>query len=444
MQQFTKAAWPTPETPVANLLITVTDLDRDAAMHVPTVQAQLQDATTTISLTELSSPDQANGRFTGSIFVYSQHLPTQLGLSSLLQWGETLSLTYQDSRPAESVSASFAMPAPMFVDPTPSEGSVLATAEACALVHLLKVQDTSGFQVEMVPTRFWSDHDWHGVPEHKPAQRDRPCKTSPEGVWGCQAQGSYRYPAGHGLMPGASLEHVVSSTEEQQLPGGACDPDQVLSTACGSRVVGVQTAAFSWTATAHDKGRVWTQCLVPREPHGAMLGPERCFRIHTQRCRRCSLRGESLYAIASQLGTEWGLLFSINHELRHFSVVPAGLRVQTGLMYRSVSGDTVQSLARRFGLLLQHLLDANPEASQLALVPGNDVCISPALSLPDACPPQPPSSTWEPIEEQYVPPDYWDNPFNWEDIEYSTDPRGYPTKRANPLYPQRPRSNTTT
>ena len=119
-------------------------------------------------------------------------------------------------------------------------------------------------------------------------------------------------------------------------------------------------------------------------------------------------------------------------------MLPAGTPVRTGLMYQSVHGDTVQSLSLRFGIMLQDLFHANPHARSSTLEPGNQVCIAPRLSLSDACPPQAKSSTWEPIHEQYVLPDYWDNPFNWEDVEYTSDPRGYPTKVANPLYPQRP------
>ena len=147
---------------------------------------------------------------------------------------------------------------------------------------------------------------------------------------------------------------------------------------------------------------------------------------------------KALHSIASGLGTEWALLFSINPDLPHFSVLPSGLRLKTGLRYRAVKGDSVESLGVRFGIMLEHIFRANPEARDRALVPGDDVCLAPALATADGCPPQAKSSTWEPIEEQYVPPDYWDNPFNWEAIEYDTDPRGLPTKRPNPLYPQRP------
>ena len=99
----------------------------------------------------------------------------------------------------------------------------------------------------------------------------------------------------------------------------------------------------------------------------------------------------------------------------------------------------------RFGTSVKFLLAINTDLTFAeGLEPNSTICVLPNQIALDRCPAPARSTTWEKLEEQYVPVDYYDNPFNWEDIEYSTDPRGYPTKRANPLYPQRPRSNTTT
>jgi len=420
--------------------ITLTDTDLATPSIVP-LQIILQETTETIFLVAATSTDQRAGQFTGALLVYSEILPASLPESSArVKWGEELQMKYHDSLPDEIVMVQVRMPAPQFVEPTPTEGQVLSTAESCPLLQLIKVDDPNGYQVEMWPTRHWSDHDWHGVRAHNPPPQDRqhPCALTQAGAWECKKGGTYDYPAGDGLMPGASLENLTSTLEEEQQVGGQCPDDRSLSRPCGTVLHGVQTGVFSWTATTQDKGRVWTQCFRARHVNGAVVGPERCFRIHSERCRRCAVKGESLYSIASGLGTEWDLLFSINPDLRHFSVLPSGLRLKTGFRYRVVKGDSIESLGVRFGVMLEHIFRANPEARARALVPGDDVCLAPVLVTADGCPPQPKSSTWEPIEEQYVPPDYWDNPFNWEAIEYDTDPRGLPTKVPNPLYPQRP------
>ena len=418
--------------------VTLTDTDLATPSIVP-LQIVLQNSSETISLVAATSTDQRAGQFTGSLLVYSELLAESLPQTNVrVKWGEKLQLKYKDSLPDEVVTVPVRMPAPDFIEPTPTEGQVLSTAESCPLLQLIKVDDPNGFQVELWPTRFWSDHDWHGAPLHNPRDRPQPCALTLAGAWECKRGGSYDYPAGDGLMPGAYLENLTSTLEEEQQVGGQCPTDRASSGPCGVVRHGVQTGVFSWTATSQDKGRVWTQCFGSRQVNGAVVGPERCFRIQSERCRRCAVKGESLHSIASGLGTEWALLFSINPDLRHFSVLPSGLRLKTGLRYRAVKGDSVESLGVRFGIMLEHIFRANPEARDNALVPGDDVCLAPALATADGCPPQAKSSTWEPIEEQYVPPDYWDNPFNWEAIEYDTDPRGLPTKRPNPLYPQRP------
>ena len=132
----------------------------------------------------------------------------------------------------------------------------------------------------------------------------------------------------------------------------------------------MQTAVLSWTAGEQDKGRVWTQCFVARHLCGAVVGAERCFRVHAERCSRCAVAGDSLSSIASALGAHWRLLFSVNMPLRHFALLPAGMRIKTGLSYTMLQGDTVESVGARFGVMLEHLFRANPEARVSGVLPG--------------------------------------------------------------------------
>ena len=71
-----------------------------------------------------------------------------------------------------------------------------------------------------------------------------------------------------------------------------------------------------------------------------------------------------------------------------------------------------------------------------ALADGAVVCVLPMPTTLDDCPTPAKSSTWERLEEQYIAPDYYDNPFNWEYITY--DEQGLPHKTRNPDYPQLP------
>ena len=98
----------------------------------------------------------------------------------------------------------------------------------------------------------------------------------------------------------------------------------------------------------------------------------------------------------------------------------------------------------RLGTSVQRLLVLNPGIAARgsvaigALADGAALCVLPGPEMATgSCPPQAPSSTWEPLAEQYVAPTYWDNPYNWEYITW-VDPRGIPTKVPNPDYPQLP------
>ena len=248
----------------------MTDTDVPTPTLVPLI-VELQHATQTVFLTATTSTDERAGQFTGSMLVHSGLLGASLlEHSNPITWGQEVRLIYQDSLPEENVTTRVHMPAPDFVDPTPPEGQVLSTAENCPLVQLLKVDDPNGFQVEMVPSRFWSDHDWHGVGVHDVLLRQQPCLVTLAGAWECKAQGTSDYPAGHGLMPGASLQNITSSIEVEQIFGGLCPEQREVSTRCGALRHGIQTAVFSWTARPQDQGRVWTQCLTSRQVDGAV------------------------------------------------------------------------------------------------------------------------------------------------------------------------------
>ena len=85
---------------------------------------------------------------------------------------------------------------------------------------------------------------------------------------------------------------------------------------------------------------------------------EKCY---VEKCSRCALSGDSLSSIASALGAHWRLLSSVNMPLRHFALLPAGMRIKTGLSCTLLQGDTVESVDARFGVMLEHLFRANPE-----------------------------------------------------------------------------------
>ena len=203
------------------------------------------------------------------------------------------------------------------------------------------------------------------------------------------------------------------------------------------------TAIFSWLPRAEQQGTFLRMCFAVGDSLG-IINPinasesERCFQIEVVKCKQCVLQGENLNQIASAILADWKLLWSLNLALKDPAMLQEGALLNTSILYSVQTGDTLASLAVRFKTSIKTLLALNPDISNSAQVAaGAKICIVPDTRVFDSCPPPAKSSTWEPLDEQYVPPSYFDNPYNWEIILW-TDPRGLPTKQPNPNYPQRP------
>jgi phage tail protein X len=307
--------------------------------------------------------------------------------------GDILSAEYADAMPRSSAAAAAAAPSVRFVDPSPPPMASFSAAWDCAFQLLLVAADTqpdayrlSGSSVRIYPTRYQLAGDVGGF---------RP-----------------------GLAPGMSFSQ------------------QSASPANASVLVG-------WVPGRQDRGLSYQLCFAAADALGLVDQPspgarERCVVVGVAKCQKCLARGESLDTLSRASGTDWRLLWSMNPDVRDPADIPEGRRINASLAYAASTGDSLASLATRFGTSVRVLLALNPDAAADApLFPGTLVCVLPDPAAFDRCPPPRKSSTWEPLSEQYVPPDYYDNPYNWEAIQFS-DPRGLPTKTINKNYPQRP------
>ena len=202
------------------------------------------------------------------------------------------------------------------------------------------------------------------------------------------------------------------------------------------------TTSLSWRPRAEQMGGRFELCFRVTEANDLVLvtaanHTERCFVVHVGKCRKCLSPGESLDSIARSLASDWRLVWSANHAILNPSSVAGGRLIKTSLAYKVVRGDSLASVAMRFGTTVRALLDINPDLALGApLADGAVVCVLPMPTTLDDCPTPAKSSTWERLEEQYIAPDYYDNPFNWEYITY--DEQGLPHKTRNPDYPQLP------
>ncbi len=65
----------------------------------------------------------------------------------------------------------------------------------------------------------------------------------------------------------------------------------------------------------------------------------------------------------------------------------AGQSIRTGLLFEAAAGDTISSIARRFGRTSTEVAAMNPHAAALGVEPGTLVCVLPDVAGNDGCPP---------------------------------------------------------
>jgi len=204
------------------------------------------------------------------------------------------------------------------------------------------------------------------------------------------------------------------------------------------------TTSLSWRPRVVHMGARFELCFRVQEANDLVLvtaefHTERCFVVVVAKCRKCLSPGENLDTIATSLSSDWRLLWSANPSILNPSSVSGGRLIKTSLTYSVAQGDSLATIAMRFGTTVRALLAINPDlALEASLGTGTVVCVLPMPTSLDGCPTLAKSSTWEKMEEQYIAPDYYDNPFNWEEITY--DAQGMPVKTRNPDYPQLPAS----
>jgi len=307
----------------------------------------------------------------------------------LLQDSDVVSVEYADQAPQSTVALRLIAPRPRFATPTPADGAVLRTAVGCTLQVLLRAENSANPATQLPGAKVTIRASRHSL------------------------DGGAFLP---GLPHGAALAPI--------------EPAQIVST------------SLSWKPSAQQEGLQAVVCfrvdVVNLQIGTDAEQTERCMQIDVGKCKMCAARGDTLATLGLTLGSDWRALWSVNPGVQDPEVLGDGQLLQTALLYRVTTRDSLSSLSARFGLSVEALLQRNTQLSLgQSLVVGQAICILPVPANLDGCPAPAKSSTWEALSEQYVPPDYLDNPFNWEYIEW-TDLQGQPVKTSNPDYPQLP------
>lgn len=126
--------------------------------------------------------------------------------------------------------------------------------------------------------------------------------------------------------------------------------------------------------------------------------PPTCLKIQLQRCSVCLEQHtpgqeplSSLVAVAKAYGTHWSQIYSSNQDIvGNPGEVPAGKLIRLGPLYQVAAGDTLISIALKFGVSVNQLLfwnkqltslpDSNPTSANhmsRTLLPGHLLCVLP-------------------------------------------------------------------
>jgi LysM repeat protein len=376
------------------LQVTMTDADLMGSSAALTAQVYTSDANQPVETVKLTATSVGSEVFTGNVLAQAHMGVTPAGKISLRDT-DTIFVRYYDEQPATVIVEEVSAPKPRFLEPTPFDDTKFVTAVDCVFQIGLRGADRSvesqrliGATVVIKATRY----------------RDK--------------DGTFK----NGVIPGGSLSYAEPGTSFE--------------------------TSMSWRPRPEQEGGVFISCFAVMESHSLVTTvivnntersiTERCFEISVMQCRKCALPGETLNQMALLLGSEWLTIWSLNPKIKMPQEVLDGTLVNTSLVYKVKKGDSMASLSMRFGTTVKFLLAINADLTVSGdLKVGQTICVLPNQVALDGCPPQARSTTWEKLEEQYVPVDYFDNPFNWEDIQW-TDLGGKPVKKDNPDYPQLP------
>lgn len=115
--------------------------------------------------------------------------------------------------------------------------------------------------------------------------------------------------------------------------------------------------------------------------HGELEAEVRCYHFKVGKCKYCAKPGETLASIAGDYGTDWLQLYGANTQIEDPDDLSAHHHpLNLGPTYRVVKGDSLSSLATRFGTSVGSIQALNPDLSGDELVAGKtQICVQPQI-----------------------------------------------------------------
>ncbi|KAJ1484238.1 hypothetical protein T484DRAFT_2520639 [Baffinella frigidus] len=178
------------------------------------------------------------------------------------------------------------------------------------------------------------------------------------------------------------------------------------SVALDNEIPGQFLGKFRWTPSPYQggwEGNVCMEACVQQDGCPAFPGgsPElctlSCFMVKVARCKWSLLNEDSLIEIAPRFQTNWVQLWYLNPAVGHPDyalTMEEGVHkeLNVGRLYTPMWDDSMESVAKRFGMPLQRLIDLNADLAMLSpeqFASGErTVCV-----IPDSCSLLPMSNT---------------------------------------------------
>ena len=165
---------------------------------------------------------------------------------------------------------------------------------------------------------------------------------------------------------------TVTSVYEQQTLGEAL-PEGATMTVTNA-TAGSNTGVFRWRPARGQEGFTYTVCFrvlsvyngtCANTFYAANVPGDReqyCIDIEVERCRYCpGAEGHGLSDLAAEWGTTWLQIYAGNNGIADASILTVGMPIDMGVVAAVSSGDSLASVALKFGVTVELLLEWNPD-----------------------------------------------------------------------------------
>ncbi|EKX55225.1 hypothetical protein GUITHDRAFT_160406 [Guillardia theta CCMP2712] len=244
----------------------------------------------------------------------------------------------------------------------------------------------------------------------------------------------------------------IVASQTLKIPDNLAEPSHMIFSCLTDFQNGNVSGTVEWNVSKGWEGFAYKLCVtayhavVPLASRSLDLANERCFFVIVPKCSKCLTAVDTLDSVSAFYGANWIDLWSSNHQMfktksvdvktdevfnapndRVYIEIDRNTSLKLGQSYRMNSGDTINSVSLRFGMMIENFLALNPDifaGNEFQKLDGKRVCILSSTSKYSTC-----TETPSPIfyEATYRARFYHD-----------FDVKGRPIKTYNDRYPQPP------